>query len=110
MDIANADLTQLTLVAFIVEALIHTLKPAYDPDKGWNKDALFALIVGVLVCSLTNVDLFSAVGLNIQIPYVGAALTGILASRGSNVVHDIFKFVQEKSISGEGGEAPGLVG
>lgn len=97
MELASSDLTQLTLVAFIIEALIHTVKPAYDPTKGWNKDALFALFVGIAVCILTNVDLFETVGLHISIPYVGAALTGILASRGSNVAHDLFKIVQNKS-------------
>ncbi len=91
------DFTQLALVAFLVEAIIQTIKPVYDPEKGWNRDALLALAGGIVLCVLTGVDLFKQLGLPIPIPYVGPMLTGIIASRGSNVVHDIFKFVEQST-------------
>ena len=97
MELTSMDFPQLALVAFLIESLVQTFKPLHDKDTGWNKDAVIALIVGILVCVVTNVDLFNAVGLPIAVPYVGAALTGILASRGSNFVHDIFKFIESKS-------------
>jgi cytosine/uracil/thiamine/allantoin permease len=91
------DLTQLAIVAFLVESLLQTVKPLYDREKGWNKSALFALVVGVVICLLTSTDLFTKVGLTISVPYVGSVLTGVLASRGSNFLHDIFKFVQNQA-------------
>jgi hypothetical protein len=33
--------------------------------------------------------------------YVGAALTDVLANRGSNFVHDVFKFLQNKAKSSD---------
>lgn len=91
------DFTHLALVALLIEAIIQTLKPVYDKEKGFNRDAVFSLIVGIAICLLTGVDFFAELGLPIGIPFVGSALTGIIASRGSNVVHDIFKFVQAKA-------------
>lgn len=91
------DFTHLALVALLVEAIIQTLKPVYDKEKGFNRDAIFSLLVGIAICLLTGVDFFAELGLPIGVPYVGAALTGVIASRGSNVVHDVFKFVQAKA-------------
>ncbi|RME87651.1 MAG: hypothetical protein D6770_08900 [Anaerolineae bacterium] len=91
------DFTRLALVAFFVEAIVQTIKPLYDPEKGWNRNVLLALAGGIIVCVLTGVDLFAQLGLAIPIPYVGSVLTGIIASRGSNVVHDVFKFVEQSA-------------
>jgi hypothetical protein len=95
------ELTQLALVAFLVEALLQTIKPIYDKEKGWDRSVILALVVGMVVCVLTNTDLFKSVGLEISVPYAGPILTGILASRGSNFVHDIFKFMQNKAVAAE---------
>ena len=97
----DLNLSQLALVAFLVEALIQTIKPIYEKDKGWNKHSLLALAVGILVCLATGFDLFELLQVPVQVPYLGSVLTGVLASRGSNFVHDIFKFVETRAESGD---------
>jgi hypothetical protein len=97
------EFNQLMLVAFLVESLIQTIKPLYDRTKGWNLDALIALIIGIGFCFLVNVDLFSIVDINLGFsdPVVnhtlGVVLTGMVASRGSNLAHDLLKYVQKSS-------------
>jgi len=97
------DLNQLLLVAFLVESLIQTIKPIYDKDRGWNRDVIIALIVSIALCALIKIDLFALVGLQIYFPneqvgtYIGSALTGIIASRGSNLAHDLLKYVETAS-------------
>jgi hypothetical protein len=91
------DFTHLALVAFLVEALIQALKPIYDKENGWNRDKVISIVVGILVCVVTNVDLFAELGFVVAVPYLGSVLTGVIASRGSNFVHDILKFVQGKA-------------
>jgi hypothetical protein len=99
------DFNQILLVAFLVESLIQTFKPIYDKEKGWNKDAIIALVVGVGLCFLLNINLFYTFNIPINIGndiasyYSGIVLTGIIASRGSNLAHDILKFVQNASVS-----------
>jgi hypothetical protein len=93
----SLDFTHLALVAFLVEALIQTIKPIYDKETGWNMDKIVSIIVGIVVCLVTNVDLFAELGFVVAVPFLGSILTGVIASRGSNFVHDIFKFVQGKA-------------
>lgn len=94
---------QLLLVAFLVESIIQTIKPIYDRQKGWNKDALIALVGGIGICFLMNADLFEIADLSFNFGdpvvshYVGIVLTGLIASRGSNLAHDALKFVQNSS-------------
>lgn len=85
---------QLAVVAFFVESLVQTFKPLHDRERGFNLNVILALAVGILVCVLTGTDIFKQVGLTISVPIVGPVLTGIIASRGSNVAHDLFKFLE----------------
>jgi len=91
------DLQQILAAAFLVEALIQTLKPVYDKEKGWNRSALFSLGAGILICLFIDVDIFRQLGFAEKIPYLGSVLTGVIVSRGSNFVHDIFKYVNGKA-------------
>lgn len=85
---------QILLIATFVEALIQTVKPIYDKEKGWNIDIIVALVLGVAVCLVTGIDLFTVVGLDPVVPYVGSVLTGILISRGANVAHELIALIQ----------------
>ncbi len=87
-------LNQLAVTAFLVETLLQTIKPLYDKEKGWHADQVYAIILGIIVCLGTGVDIFALVGIPMKIPYLGMVLTGVLASRGSNVMHDIIKYLQ----------------
>lgn len=93
----SVDLQQILAAAFLVEALIQTLKPVYDKEKGWNRSALFSLAAGILICLFIDVDIFRQLGFAEKIPYLGSILTGVIVSRGSNFVHDIFKYVNGKA-------------
>lgn len=97
------DFKQLLLVAFLVESLIQTIKPIYDRGKGLNLDAILALAVGIGFCFLVKINLFQIVNLPLNVgnkmatDILEIVLTGIIASRGSNLAHDLFKFVQRSS-------------
>lgn len=66
-----------------------------DLQKGKvSGDRAGALIVGVGVAVFGGLDACAAVGIPMGIPYLGAVLTGILLSRGSNFIHDILGAMQ----------------
>jgi hypothetical protein len=52
---------------------------------------------------MVNVNLFKIVNLTLYVGdevvnhYIGLVLTGLIASRGSNLAHDLLKFVQNAS-------------
>ena len=83
---------QLLILAFIGEAVWETCKMFYQKGKV-SIDRIGAAIVGLLIAFGAQVDLFEMVGLVLVIPYLGYVLTGLLISRGANVVHDIWNTI-----------------
>lgn len=82
------------ILAFLVEAIYTNLRMIWDSNKfDWNR--LGALLVAVIVSVFAGVDVFPAVGINMIVPYVGSVLTGILISRGANVIFDVLKKINE---------------
>jgi hypothetical protein len=86
------DFQQFLVAGVFVESLVKIVNMAKEKYKDWRYWA--SLIVGILVAVAFGVDAFEAAGLETTIPYIGAVLTGVIISRGANVVHDIIKLVQ----------------
>ena len=84
------------LLAIIVEGIVEWLKTIFKSGK-FNLKTFIALLVGIVVCVGTKIDLFFILGVPIFWPYVGSALTGILISRGSNYIHDFVSKIATKS-------------
>lgn len=83
------DFAQLVIVAILVEAIWENCKMIWQKGK-FSISMLGSLIVSVLICILTGVDIFPIVGLSITVPVVGSVLTGIVVSRGANFVSELF--------------------
>ena len=83
----------LTLMAIIVEGLITYLKTFFIGGKPqWQM--LVGIGLGVTVSLVYDVDIFALLGITSTVPYVGAVLTGVLISRGSNYIFDLIKTLQ----------------
>ncbi len=79
----------LVIVAILVEAIWENIKMVF-PNKKFSISMLGSLLVSILICVLTKVDIFPVVGLTISVPVIGSVLTGIIVSRGANFVNDLF--------------------
>lgn len=79
----------IIILALIVEGLVTNLKFLWSKEE-FSLSRLVALITSILIAVLTNADLFTLVNLPVNIPYVGAALTGIVVSSGANFVYDLW--------------------
>ncbi len=84
------DFAQLVLIAILVEAIWENLKMTYNSEK-FDVNMIGSLVLSIIVCIITGIDIFPIVGLNINIPIIGSVLTGIIISRGANFVNDLFK-------------------
>lgn len=91
-------LTQVIIMAFLVEAIWETLKMVWQEGK-LCKDRIGALVVGLVIAFAINVDLFVAIGLTPVFEYVGTIATGILVSRGGNYIHDLFNLLDKDNNS-----------
>ncbi len=81
---------QLLVCACLVEAIWENIKMIWQDGK-LSIDRIGSLVIGILVCVLTKVDIFAVVQIPISIAYVGSVLTGIIVSRGANFVHDLLE-------------------
>ena len=84
-------MSKIIVIAILCEAVWETLKMTWQKDKYCTVDRIGSLIIGVLLAFTANVDILKLVSIESKIPYMGVILCGILLSRGSNFVHEIYK-------------------
>lgn len=78
------------LMAVVVEGLITYMQQIVRQHRlCWQM--VLSIAIGVFCSVVYNIDLFSLLGLEAEIPRVGSVLTGILISRGSNYLFDLIK-------------------
>ena len=84
----NAALSQLVIIAVLVEAIWENIKRAYTDSL--QVSVIGSLVISIVVCVLTGVDVFEIIGLPIKVAFVGSIFTGVIAARGANFVNDLF--------------------
>lgn len=106
-------LESFILIAVLIEAAVQAFKFLYDPEKTfWGvvdgkikidiarligiAPNIIALIIGTIVAILADASLFEMVGIPLKLPLVGYVLTGVIASRGSNLAHELYKSLRAK--------------
>ena len=77
----------LIVLALLVEAAVETVKQAVAGGIQWP--AVAAMAGGVGVCIAAGVGIFGILGISFP-AWLDAAVTGILVSRGSNFISDLF--------------------
>lgn len=86
---------QLIIVAILVEAIWENLKMIWEEGK-LSINRCGSLILAILICILGNIDIFPIVGITLNVPIIGAGVTGIIVSRGANFVNDLFTKLNSK--------------
>lgn len=86
------------IAAVVVEALVEYGKSiaaaVTSKDTKTAITQLCSIAISVGVCFAFGADIFSALGIGINVPWLGTLLTGIFASRGSNYISDIVSHIQ----------------
>ena len=84
-------LWSLAYGAVAIEAIVNIIRNIQEKVTCWKYwSALgLSLVLGVLVAYTYDIDLFKLVGLEARLPLVGGILTGLIMSRGANIVSDI---------------------
>lgn len=81
---------ELLILAILVESLVQIIKSLFDNGK-LNRTVLVSIVVGLLLAFTIGLDVFSILGLEARIDFVGVIATGLLISRGANFVHDLIE-------------------
>lgn len=79
---------QLIGMGFLVEAVVDTLKTAYKAGEGIQIPKILAIVTGLVIAFITQIDMLVALNLLETSNIAGIILTGILISRGGNFVYE----------------------
>ena len=90
------ELAKILILSIIGEAIWETLKMFWQEGK-ISKDRIGALIVCIIIVWSTDLDIMTTIGIPVKFKVIGILLTGILISRGSNFIHDLFNSVNNIS-------------
>lgn len=82
------EIMTLIVLAMVGEAVWETLKMLWQEGKV-SVDKVGALVVSLVITLGTNINIMPLLGLSLQWNLLGAILTAILISRGSNFIHDL---------------------
>lgn len=97
-------------MAVTVEGLIEYIKTVGKAvlEKAWKTAATqgCALALGIALCLAVGADLYAPLGVTFALGWVGPALTGIFASRGSNYLSDLVSRLRSLG-GGQGGQPEG---
>lgn len=77
----------------LVEFVVEIIKSVIDNGKV-NKNVVLSLAIGILIAFTTQIDTLELLNIPAYIPYVGVVISGILVSRGSNIVHSLMEKLQ----------------
>jgi len=90
------ELYTFVIAALLIEAVVNLVKTIKDKSTDWKYWAALgvSLVVSIIVSYNWNLDLFSAVLGEGNIPYIGAVLTALIIARGSNIVSDLVDLIK----------------
>ncbi len=93
------DWNAVITAALLAESVWETSKLAWQKGK-MNPNVIGALTVGIIIAVGAHLNICTVVGINFSYPMIGEILTGILLSRGSNFIHDLFNIAQRVGSTG----------
>lgn len=79
---------QVILFAVLVEAVVEGIKSVKE-DGRINSVVALSMLVSLIASLAFDIDLFAMAGFSTAVPYIGAVLSSVIISRGSNYVSDI---------------------
>lgn len=83
------ELTGFIAAAVVIEGIVSYITTIVK-DKKVEWKIILAILLGCLIAVNLNLDVFKLIGLNEINGMVGVILTGILISRGSNYVFELY--------------------
>ena len=92
-------LAQLAVVAVLVQRIIDFLKSVtqyedYLDDLNERRVTIgLSIVASGALCVAWQIDVFAAAGFPFSVAWAGAALTGLFAGLGSNVINDLIKIL-----------------
>jgi hypothetical protein len=89
-------LGKVLAIAFVIEVLTHTIKTLI-PDLNRRHLPFIYGVLGVCLAWMSGVGLLSTLDIPVRHVILDYLVTGIVTSRGANIVHDLAKTLSSSS-------------
>lgn len=83
-------LHKIIVIAFLVEIITNFIKNIV-PDLNKTFIMISAGVIGILISMLTGIGILDTLEIPTRYPMADSIITGIIVSRGANLVHDLSK-------------------
>ena len=89
-------LTTIVVLALVVEFSTEVIKSVF-PKTRKSLSKGIAILIGMILCVSTQTGLLYTFGLTTFFPIMDYLITGLIISRGSNIIHDFFSRLNAKA-------------
>ena len=86
METIVLPIKELLILGVLIEAVIQVVKPLLPSKLSENGILFLSMALGVIFALTLKVSIFANVGN--EVVYAGSVIAGMIASRGSNFIHD----------------------
>ena len=93
-------LIAVVIVSIVIQTVVENLKKLIKIPSGYykkliNLKVLITMIVSLVICVSSKIELLSLLGVNIVVPYLDSVITGIVCSGGATTIHEMVKKIND---------------
>ena len=93
-------LISVVIIAIVIQTVVENLKKLIKFPSGYykkilNLKVLLTMIVSLIICVSSQIELLSLLGVKLVVPYLDSVITGIICSGGATTIHEMVKKINE---------------
>lgn len=93
-------LISVVIIAIVIQTVVENLKKLIKFPSGYykkilNLKVLLTMIVSLIICVSSRIELMSLLGVEVVVPYLDSVITGIICSGGATTIHEMVKKINE---------------
>ena len=93
-------LISVVIIAIVIQTVVENLKKLIKFPSGYykkilNLKVLLTIIVSLIICVSSQIELLSLLGVELVVPYLDSVITGIICSGGATTIHEMVKKINE---------------
>ncbi|QNO15757.1 hypothetical protein HYG86_13790 [Alkalicella caledoniensis] len=86
-------ISTVLILSLLVELTTEIIKSSIPFIRG-SRTQFVSIILGLVVCFTTNTGILKVLEIHTSVPVLDFFITGLIISRGSNIVHDLMKKIK----------------
>ena len=93
-------LISVIIIAIVIQTVVENLKKLIKFPSGYykkilNLKVLLTMIVSLIICVSSQIELLSLLGIELVVPYLDSIITAIICSGGATTIHEMVKKINE---------------